>query len=274
MNQVFVYYLDVSPLYELMHTGIAKVTKEIARYCMLRNDVYFFCNDNLIDKAHVAQAIALSSGIPFHIESNKKYKSIYGTFESGVTSIGIFPNLLTVDYFDRNIQIVHDLIYLTSPNFHTGDTTSLYSISLFENIDLFDLMVCVSNYTASDLLAYSGIDSSRVITLPLGSDDDFQYKNYSEKINDKYILILGTIEPRKGVSQVLEMLSEAGGSNVHYFTPNISDSFESEFLSLFDDRMYLIDFKQPKNDLSRSKINSNWKKFGDDLFSKIKLNLF
>ena len=138
--------------------------------------------------------------------------------------VGIFPNRKSCrGVFDHEVQIIHALSTLLTPQFHTKSTIDFHATSMLDDINSNSLTVCVSEATRTDVLRYLGpLDPARVVTvhnaarLNSGAEAPFAVRK-----GKPHILIIGTIEPRKNVGQVLTLLK---GS------PSLADLYDFIFL--------------------------------------------
>ena len=115
------------------------------------------------------------------------------------------------------VFLVHDLLPLTHPHFFHHHTESLH-IKWLEVISRYDGAICVSRTTSSRLREYlaknmmlkksfeirvslNGSKSSSLSTTTLAGQDQIIVDSL---FNQNYCLIVGTVEPRKGIDEVLD----------------------------------------------------------------------
>jgi glycosyltransferase involved in cell wall biosynthesis len=204
------WWLEVGPLKEGNYTGISQVTAAIAG-CMLADparEVGFFYGRAAIPRDVVAAALERR-----HCELLEWYvaraEPTPAATDLSVRNIAIFPNRKTCRRgFDCETQIIHDLSTLLTPQFHDAVTVDYHALSLHDDVHSNDLTFCVSNATRDDVLRYLGpLDPSRVILTPLAASLDPHLQPASTAV-EPYALVLGTIEPRKNIDQVLRFLAE------------------------------------------------------------------
>jgi glycosyltransferase involved in cell wall biosynthesis len=152
---------------------------------------------------------------------------------STAPSTAIFPNNKTARrVFDFEVQIFHDLSTLLTPQFHTQDTIDFHTLTMRDDLLTNDLTVCVSEATKSDVLRYlKPPKPERVIAIHLGFAwlDLYEESHralidapeFQNALVEPYVLILGTVEPRKNIGVVLEFLQRS---------PRILDLFRFVFV--------------------------------------------
>lgn len=109
----------------------------------------------------------------------------------------------------KRITMIHDLTPLLFPQYHRFHSQLLQRIFLKRILQKADLVLSNSQNTTKDLIKFFPFTKSKVKTILLGRDTDFQAitsKEYLQKkgITDPYFLCTGTIEPRKNLIVLLE----------------------------------------------------------------------
>lgn len=213
-------FVEVSPLLELTYTGIPNVTLGLAE-CWLRHrglEVFFISGSCVLDRSSVERAIRLRTGAVLRCEID----SGGGVTDQTLAAVGrckrtaaIFPNVKTIqNAFDLEYQIVHDISFLITPEFHHEDTIRYHGYTLLRDLASNTRTICVSDATRSDVLAYCPVPPEKVITIYSGFDrsdlSDLQAAVRSgiaaRRVQEPYVVIPGTIEPRKNGAVVLELL--------------------------------------------------------------------
>lgn len=206
-----VFHLEIGPLKETEFTGISQVTAAIAEEMLAdrTRQTAFFFGRVAVDRDVVEDLVTRRNG-----ELIEWYLRRSGTFaaprECRGCNVAIFPNRKTCRRsFDIECQIVHDLSTFLTPQFHSRDTIEFHTSSLLDDVHSNDLTFCVSEATREDVLRYLGpVEPERVVTLPLAATiaaEDMPI--FAGRRAEPYVIVLGTIEPRKNVSMVLEYLA-------------------------------------------------------------------
>jgi glycosyltransferase involved in cell wall biosynthesis len=206
-----VFHLEVGPLKESEYTGISQVTAAIAEEMLgdqTRRTAFFFGRVE-VDRDVVEDLVTRRNG-----ELIEWYLRRSGTRavprEFGGVDVAIFPNRKTCrGGFDIECQIVHDLSTFLTPQFHNQDTIEFHTSSLYDDVHSNDLTFCVSESTRDDVLRYLGpLAPERVVVLPLAAAVAAEdMPQFAGRRAEPYVIVLGTIEPRKNVSTVLEYLA-------------------------------------------------------------------
>ncbi len=205
-------FVDISPLQELSYTGIPKVAMELARYGVTQDDVEFFWDDYIIPKEFVSKLIKNESGVFLHTLANDviQLEPLISKVADSGKSVGLFPNVMTRFFFDRHAQIIHDLVFITSPEYHHQDTIRHHGTTILRDSDLSDALICVSESTAFDVRHYLQPGEHKIHVASLGAQIPTNTKLTKEldQVTEKFVLVMGTVEPRKNIELVLNYLSQ------------------------------------------------------------------
>jgi glycosyltransferase involved in cell wall biosynthesis len=115
----------------------------------------------------------------------------------------------------RRILTVYDLSFLDAPQFFSARQNFWHKIL---NAPKFmaqaDILVAISENTKRDMVRLLGIDENKIKVIYCGVEKDFRRLEKTDEnlaaikgkynLPDKFILYLGTIEPRKNISGLLE----------------------------------------------------------------------
>lgn len=215
-------FVEVSPLLELTYTGIPNVTLGLAEAWLRHrgHEVVFFSGYYVLERSSVERAIRLRTGAVLRCEIDTG-RAVAGhtlaTIGKFDRTAAIFPNVKTIqDVFDLEYQIVHDLSFLTTPEFHHKDTITYHGYTLLRDLASNTKTICVSEATRSDVLAYCPVSPESVVTIHSGFDRsdlrDLQAAVKSgitaRRVSERYVLVPGTIEPRKNGAIVLQFLKQ------------------------------------------------------------------
>jgi glycosyltransferase involved in cell wall biosynthesis len=226
-NNMIVYF-EIGPLREREYTGLAQVTAALAERLLGDSSVAgrFFFGRMIVPRNVVEILLKTRCGelLEWHLG-----RLVAQPAPGHVTelSVGIFPNRKTARRaFSKDCQIVHDLSTLLTPQFHDREVVQYHATTLEHDILTNDITFCVSEATRSDVLSYfPSVRPEAVATLPLAAPVPSMNELASEgKEVEPYILVLGTIEPRKNISQVLECIRAR---------PSLTRSYRVVFLGRF-----------------------------------------
>jgi glycosyltransferase involved in cell wall biosynthesis len=119
----------------------------------------------------------------------------------------------------RTVLTIHDVTILLFPQWHPAARLRLMGQALAPAAARADRIVTPSHYTRHDVLKLLPVDPERVVVVPGGIDPIFTPRGEAEVATrlaplglrpDDYLLFLGTIEPRKNLSRLLEAVESAG----------------------------------------------------------------
>lgn len=206
-----VFHLEMGPLKETQYTGIAQVTAAIAEHMLgdEKRRTAFFYGRIAVEPDIVEDLVIRRNG-----ELLEWYLQRSGMRPAPAAFAGphaaIFPNRKSCRRgFDIECQIVHDLSTFLTPQFHNEDTINFHTSSLFDDVHSNDLTFCVSEATREDVLRYLGpLDPGKVVAVPLAATTAVEdIPQLAGRDAEPYVLVLGTIEPRKNIGVVLDYLA-------------------------------------------------------------------
>ena len=108
-------------------------------------------------------------------------------------------------YSKKIITIIYDLYHLANIKFYKNPLKFLYSYIFFKRLtEISEKIICISNFTKSELVKYTNIDSNKVIVIHLGvSEDRFKLDPRPPLYNSKYILFIGNFKPNKNLKNLI-----------------------------------------------------------------------
>lgn len=131
-------------------------------------------------------------------------------FSSGVKKIkpDLYhePSLWPFTFDGPKVMTIHDLTHLHFPETQPKDRLKEISKRIESGIESSAKIITDSEFIKNDIINHYNVDSSKISTVHLGVSDDFKPKSKSEWISNsnileykKYILCIGTLEPRKNL---------------------------------------------------------------------------
>jgi glycosyltransferase involved in cell wall biosynthesis len=201
--------LEISSLGEQNHTGIPNVTKKLAEELLgdTEVDARFFFNRQEIGRMVVEDLIRIDGGKILHwIAGRASFPHKPISLDQPV--IGIYPaHKWHRRLFPLEVKIVHDLTCLLVPEFHSVENVEFDALHLLGDLASSDLIVAVSESTRIDLRSYfPQLSHIPCIVAPLAPGTPADVLPIDRAT--PYVLVLGTLEPRKNVELILEFLSE------------------------------------------------------------------
>jgi glycosyltransferase involved in cell wall biosynthesis len=121
----------------------------------------------------------------------------------------------------RTIVTIHDLGYLVEPDSHTRSSRLQLKLTTQWNAREATRIVAISEATRRDLVTYLNVDPGRITVVPHGVDPQFRPVAQNEieryrraaRLPERFILYLGTIQPRKNLSRLIEAFEIIAGED-------------------------------------------------------------
>jgi glycosyltransferase involved in cell wall biosynthesis len=222
--------LEIGPLQEIGYTGVAKVISQFAAHMLAETDfeVRFFVERKEIPNSIVKELVHMDGGKEFAwIVKNSTFPPI--SVISATPAVGIFASVKTAHFlFDYEAQFIHDLSVLLVPQYHHIDTIRHHAETLVRDVSSNDLNICVSEATRSDLERYFpeiAPRSKNLVAHPAwywpDRFDSLYRTVWADHESEPYILVLGTIEPRKNIDVVFDFITN---------NPAITNQYKFVFL--------------------------------------------
>ncbi|NYS60349.1 glycosyltransferase family 4 protein [Vreelandella salicampi] len=123
------------------------------------------------------------------------------------------PNYILLPWRGRSVVTVHDLSHERYPAFHPQERVRFFSQHLPESLARATRINVVSQFTADELQALHGIDPKRIDIVPPAVSSRFfvapegqqpQQLRHRYQLPERFLLSVGTLEPRKNLVNVLE----------------------------------------------------------------------
>lgn len=208
-------YVNVRPLFEANFTGIPQLTWHVARYWLDRSEeqVRFFVGMMEISRDVIKSLVQQRTGrywAALRHQHEEAFRPI--SIEDARLSIALFPHSreMREKMFGREVQIIHDLTAIITPEFHPQELGAWEARRMLRDVRQIDCFVCVSEATRLDLISYFDIAPNRAEVAYPGvtwfPEHKEVYRLLSQTEFDKYVLVLGTFEPRKNIELVFEYL--------------------------------------------------------------------
>jgi glycosyltransferase involved in cell wall biosynthesis len=112
---------------------------------------------------------------------------------------------LPVTWRQRSVVTVHDFTSITMPALHRMKTILSFNLFIGQSLEQASRIACVSRAIADETMRGFGVAASKIEIVPNGVDEFF---SPDPKIEDgDYFLFAGTLEPRKGVLELIDAWS-------------------------------------------------------------------
>lgn len=103
----------------------------------------------------------------------------------------------------RSVVTVHDFTSITMPGRHRLKTILSFNLFIGRSLEIASRVACVSRAVADEAMRGFGVPANKIEIVPNGVDPFFSPAGEEED----YILFTGTIEPRKGIDDLLAVWS-------------------------------------------------------------------
>ncbi len=209
-------FFEIGPLIEDHWTGIPVVTAGLAEQALQDHaiDWHFFYHSLMVPHAFLEQMLQNRTGKGAH---EFLLRHVWGkhdiSFNHARRGRGFFCNIKPVrNFFAEEAVFVHDLSPLLTPQFHDGPSVSHFADRFRYDITTSARFLCNSKATRDDLIAYFPVDPASAVVVPMGAEIDMAYVSAaqlaaSQYAIEPYVVVLGTLEPRKNGRIVLNYLA-------------------------------------------------------------------
>lgn len=208
------FYVEVAPLQETEFTGIPQVTAKLCEQLLGDASVEpgFFYNRQAVPAPFVEHLLRERTGalLRWAAERYVMYEPLPACGPDDIV-VGLHTNMkFARRVFPIEGQIVHDLTTVLTPQFHTEETNRYHQEKFHGDLMSNDITFCVSKSTAYDVNTFYPNLPGPVVVSHLGVD----WAHVDESVRslepdvEKYVLVLGTLEPRKNVDVVLDLLAK------------------------------------------------------------------
>ena len=213
--------VDIGPLREHFYTGIPNVIAEICTRLLKEDwfDLYFDMDGRWIDNDSVHRCVQARSGSSLAGRAERfmpadAIREALNETDAMARTAGLYTDYRPPwKQYPREGKIVHDLSMILTPECHPPEGVAMYVHDLAEQIACTEVLFCVSEATARDLRWIYGVDADRIRVALLGSNVDLAAVErmralIGSRTVEPFLLVLGSIEPRKNGGLILRWLSE------------------------------------------------------------------
>jgi alpha-1,3-rhamnosyl/mannosyltransferase len=126
------------------------------------------------------------------------------------------PNFVPVRTRLPTVVTVHDLSVLLHPEWHPADRVKFHAEHFRRGVEAADHVIVVSESVRREVLDVLGLPPGRVTTVHNGIGEQFRPRSADESaavrrrlgLPDRYLLAVGTIEPRKNIGTLLRAFGD------------------------------------------------------------------
>lgn len=102
-----------------------------------------------------------------------------------------------------SVATLHDFSSLTMPLRHRMKTVLSFNAFIGRSLQMATRIAAVSRAVADEAVRWFGVARDRIEIVPNGVDDFYTPRRAEDAEEDDYVLFVGTIEPRKGLDDLL-----------------------------------------------------------------------
>ncbi len=183
--------------------------------------------------------------IPLAKKITRKILMILSRFYTVTYDIYWQPNFipLTEIKAKKVVTSIHDFSSILYKEFHPKERVEYFEEYFFKNIKRSDMIICFSEFTKNEILKYFDFTEDKIKVIHHGVKSDF-LKTYDDltldfEIPKKFILTVGSIEPRKNLIGLLKAYN------------NLDENLKKEY------KLVLVGFKGWENGEIMKLINQN-----------------
>ena len=135
-------------------------------------------------------------------------------------------NYMLMPFDGISISTIHDLSFIHYRDLHPKGRIQYFEREMPKTLERADHFIAVSQFTKDEMVNVLGVDSQRITVIPEGVTEQFKPRSRDEifpvlekyHLTDKnYILLVGSIEPRKNIKHFLEAYNHMPASLKKYF---------------------------------------------------------
>jgi len=221
--------IDVRPAVE-EPAGIGKLTRNLVRYLLPLDpgiEYYLFSHLPLPpgmngSNSHAIIHLVGQAGLPRVLwHARTAFDSRFRYRLDCMISVG---SLQVASLTDQHvILIIPDLSHVLFPQFHTNRSKLAGGLLMRRALKRARKIVAISMHTRSDIIGYmaGAFNPDKVVVAPIGCDEVYQYPPSKARMADvrtryalaRYILFVGTIEPRKNILTLLHAFERVAATN-------------------------------------------------------------
>ena len=217
--------VDVTVLARATRSGVERYAEEILRHLIEVAPQHRFVLSYFAGPRDPASTLSGVGGDldfrPIRSLSVERYRSLhlrslappFDLLSRGRADVYLFPDFVRWPVLTRrSVVVVHDLAFAKVPRFVPAGTRALLDNVVPRSVAKADAIVAVSEFTKRELLTTFDVDPHRVAVVPNAVDHDrFSPRSSAEielvsaklGIDRPYVLMTGTVEPRKNVAGLL-----------------------------------------------------------------------
>lgn len=231
-------------------TGIGRYTFEVSDYLKNKkefksNYFYGYYSDKLMQNGenNVKVVKSFVAKIPLLKKIVRKLIFIFSKYYTPSFDLYWQPNFIPIDGIKAKkiVTSVHDFSFLLHRDFHPKERVEYFDKYFFKNVSKSDIVITGSKYSKQEILDRLDFEDQKVRVIYHGINHNI-FKVYTDikldfEIPKKFILSVGSIEPRKnllGLLQAYNLLSDAIKAEYKLVLVGFKGWENSEIMELID----------------------------------------
>ena len=213
-------YFEIGALLEAQWTGIGSVVAAITKLALADEEVNwrFIYESFELPRALIERIIYERSGATARSFINERvWDQKLIQYSDAASSKCVFTNIKpTRGLFAKEAMVIYDLSPLLTPQFHSTDNINHFGYRFRADIESSDHFFPISLSTRDDLETYFGVARTASTVIALGVDIDLADLSLAQEVArhyqvEPYVVVLGTLEPRKNGALILDYISRNPG---------------------------------------------------------------
>lgn len=221
--------VDAQPLLDGRKTGIGNYQAALLKKVMAADidNEYFFTFFSLRHTAEKKRRIReiFGEGAEIHVFRLLSYSLVHFLWTAiPVPHRWFFRKKADISLFfnyyvppgasGRAFSVVYDTVVRDMPETMDNRTRRVLELTLNSSIERADRIITISEFSKGQIMRHYGTRDDKVTVVPCGIDEDRYHTGYPAQeimecckrlgIEGKYMLYLGTLEPRKNISGLIE----------------------------------------------------------------------
>lgn len=240
-------------------TGIGRYIYEISRELKqndsLNIDFYYgYCSKKLAEPDSRSKVKTLKNIIaekPILKRIFRKVLRLYGALFSDNYDLYWEPNFIPYSNIESNkvITSIHDFSFILYEDFHPRERIEYFEKNFFKNIKSSNAIICFSEFTKREILERLHFGEEKVFVIYHGIDHKLfkvnTQKNANIQLPEKFILCVGSVEPRKnliGLLKAYEILNDELKKNYHLVLAGFKGWNNTEIMSIIEQNKEYIHY--------------------------------
>lgn len=147
------------------------------------------------------------------------------------------PNINGAIFFTKakvRVTTIHDVYHLAHRKLFSSFRLRLFELMIRAGIFHSKFIITVSNFSKSEIIAYTGCPPHKIKVCPEAVEDTFNNGFVPKKIKERYILFVGNVKPHKNLYLALKAFTELDYPKLKFFIVGKKEGFITGHPELFE----------------------------------------